>query len=202
MCFWRPLSAPAGCCDQQLCCKHCLHSDISLVGHKFALVCAAGNSCSRSLMRVLYVFLAATAALLVNSAVESATPAETKTSKLVSGGNEGNLQKRNLRRQIGFLEWPEELEEFVHHHHHIREVFTRWCLEDHEPKEAMEDLREERDPAAEMAYKKYMPPTCEDFADVVVVLDEFLKFFRPLKKALASQAPCLQDVSVVIDDQL
>ncbi|ETP43359.1 hypothetical protein F442_09892 [Phytophthora nicotianae P10297] len=75
------------------------------------------------------------------------------SSKLIVDDNADILQTRRLRSQ-SLLEWPEELEKFVKHHHYIREVFARWWLEDHEPKEAKEDIREERNPVA--VYKKYM----------------------------------------------
>ncbi|EEY60940.1 secreted RxLR effector peptide protein, putative [Phytophthora infestans T30-4] len=104
-------------------------------------------------MRVCHVFAVATAAFLASDAVISANPSKDRDSELVTGGTTG---KRNLRAQLGFLEWPEELEEFVHLHHHIREMFTRWCLEDNEPKEAMENTREGRNPAAHAAYKRFM----------------------------------------------
>ncbi|KAG7393283.1 hypothetical protein PHYPSEUDO_011288 [Phytophthora pseudosyringae] len=100
-------------------------------------------------MRVCYILLAATAAFLANSVVISANPVQTGK---VKGDNS---RKRHLRSQ-NILSWPEELEEFVEHHHHIREIFTRWCLEDHEPTDRLEDTREKRDPTMSAAYKKYM----------------------------------------------
>ncbi|KAG2780948.1 hypothetical protein PC129_g3692 [Phytophthora cactorum] len=114
---------------------------------------ATTHVCPRPPMRVCYVFLAATVAILADGAVVLANPVETEDSKLVSGGNS---QRRHLRGQMGFLEWPEELEEFIHHHHHVREMLTRWCLEDNEPKEEMEDTREKRNPALEAIYDEVM----------------------------------------------
>ncbi|POM73671.1 Secreted RxLR effector peptide protein [Phytophthora palmivora] len=118
-------------------------------------------------MRVCYFLLATTAAFLANNAIVSAKPDDTKLS------NAANSPKRYLRSQILFTEWPEKLEEFVEHHHHVREVFTRWCLEDHEDsknkledtreereedtrEEREEDTREKRDPTLEAIYNKYM----------------------------------------------
>ncbi|KAL3668740.1 hypothetical protein V7S43_006035 [Phytophthora oleae] len=95
-------------------------------------------------MRVGYVVVAASAACIANSAIVSAAPEDVN-----------NSPKRNLRTQ-SVLEWPKELEEFVHHHHHIREVFTRWCLEDHEPNDGLKETRGERNPTMEAAYIKVM----------------------------------------------
>ncbi|EGZ17299.1 hypothetical protein PHYSODRAFT_331291 [Phytophthora sojae] len=56
----------------------------------------------------------------------------------------------------GLFSLPEELEELVETHHHIREIFTRWCLEKKEPKEAEEEAKSEKEAKYAKLYKLYM----------------------------------------------
>ncbi|GMF33147.1 unnamed protein product [Phytophthora fragariaefolia] len=82
-------------------------------------------------MRVCHFVIVASTALLA-AVSANAAEAEAVTQLDVDG------ERRNLRTE-SLLEWPERLEEYVENHHHIREIFTRWCLEEKEPKEAMEE---------------------------------------------------------------
>ncbi|EGZ17298.1 hypothetical protein PHYSODRAFT_331290 [Phytophthora sojae] len=96
-------------------------------------------------MRVCHFTLVATAIIL---AAASANSAQDEISTAFDG------EKRNLRSQ-NLLEWPERLEEYVEHHNHIREIFTRWCLEDKKPEEVMKAAETENEKKAAALFKRY-----------------------------------------------
>ncbi|KAE8981242.1 hypothetical protein PR003_g29600 [Phytophthora rubi] len=97
-------------------------------------------------MRLYCFTLVSTVALL---AAVSANPVQAEISNTIDG------ETRNLRSQ-NLLEWPESLEEYVENHHHIREIFARWCLEDKEPEDIMKAAETEGDKKAALLYKKYV----------------------------------------------
>lgn len=167
MCFWRPLSAP----DVW---PHCVltftarsdslrrssfHNLLGSTQVHSSYIVSRAITVQDQHMRVCYVLLAATAAFLANSAVVSANPGQSEDSKLISGDN---AHKRLLRGEAikKLLEHlPESLEEYVEHHHHIREILTRWCLEDHEPEEAMKEKKagpSKRSLKTQALYKEFM----------------------------------------------
>ncbi|KAK1945744.1 hypothetical protein P3T76_002792 [Phytophthora citrophthora] len=112
-------------------------------------------------MKVLYVLfaIAATAIPACNAAsVETNDETNTITAggrKLLRSNDEDTGSIHEEREGIMPLEEElEELAELVETHHHIREVFTKWCLE-HETPESIEKDGSKDEKTVEL-YKKYM----------------------------------------------
>ncbi|GMF33145.1 unnamed protein product [Phytophthora fragariaefolia] len=55
----------------------------------------------------------------------------------------------------GLFELPEELEELVETHHHVREIFTRWCLADKDPEEIEKNAKSRKEAELAKLYKLY-----------------------------------------------
>ncbi|GMF14371.1 unnamed protein product [Phytophthora lilii] len=104
-------------------------------------------------MRAINVFLA-TATLLASCTAVSTNAAHAEAPK---DDDVVDFKTRRLRSQhLIDLEFPTELEEWVHHHHHIREMFTVWCLEGKEPEDALKEAKgDKRAQKVALIYKKY-----------------------------------------------
>ncbi|KAG6594229.1 putative secreted RxLR effector peptide protein [Phytophthora cinnamomi] len=111
-----------------------------------------------------YIILATVAALLTTSNVVAA---ETEDKIIKRGETNGPAHLRRIDKvdskadsihedRDGLFSLPEELEELVETHHHVREVFTRWCLEDKDPKEAEEQAKSKKEAQMAKLYKLYV----------------------------------------------
>ncbi|KAE9029796.1 hypothetical protein PF005_g1487 [Phytophthora fragariae] len=128
-------------------------------------------------MRDLYVILATAVILLTTGDVVSAsTSADWIKPKKLSSDDVNGSGQRFLRSygmadadagsihedRDGLFSLPEELEELVESHHHVREIFTRWCLEDKDPKEAEKEAKSGKEAQVAKLYKLYMTNAAAD----------------------------------------
>ncbi|POM73670.1 Secreted RxLR effector peptide protein [Phytophthora palmivora] len=95
-------------------------------------------------MRILCIAILIITTLFTTS---GAVPVAKNTEMIKSGGrrllrsiNTADVDTdSNHEEREGLFSLPEELEELVETHHHIREVFTKWCLEKESPEEEAEE---------------------------------------------------------------
>ncbi|KAL3668739.1 hypothetical protein V7S43_006034 [Phytophthora oleae] len=112
-------------------------------------------------MRVLCVLLAiAATAIPANNAAPVDTNVKPRTitaggRNLLRSSDEGTGSIHEERDGLFSLEEEiEELAELVETHHHIREVFTKWCLEHETPESIEKDGSKDKKTVEQ--YKKYL----------------------------------------------
>lgn len=108
-------------------------------------------------MRVLHILFAIAAVVIpaTNAASEGADRITAGGRKLLRSSDEDKGSVHEERD--GFMPLEEELEELaevVETHHHIREVFTKWCLE-HETPESIGKDGSKNEKTVEL-YRKYL----------------------------------------------